>query len=236
MTDRRRMLSGENLTSKGVVNGVIQDDWDQIVKICQSGRAADFYSIGDYKNVDLGSEGTIPYAILGFNQEIRSDGKGFAGTTWRPKKALNTSVAWDSNRGTDWTSSSLRNYLNSTLKNKFPAIISQNIISVFKFTEVVANITMAVSYVNIKRSIEDVWILSSGEMQCGSEFGGYTDLSNWSNYSEFNNSWARSVSAYDSTKIIPVNFYIGPGGPVASDRNSSNPTMTARTILPCFCL
>lgn len=47
MTSRRRMMAGANLTSKGVVGGVIQDDWDQIIKICKSGKADQFYSIGD---------------------------------------------------------------------------------------------------------------------------------------------------------------------------------------------
>ena len=136
MTSRRRMLSVENLTSKGVINGEIQDDWDQIVRICQSGRAQDFYSIGDWKTLNLGSLGTIKMGLANFNVDVRSDGKGFAPTSWMNLNPLKSyygaDVSYSVNTDTGWSISTQRTSYNETIYESIPEAVRNNVLMVRK--------------------------------------------------------------------------------------------------------
>lgn len=86
---RRAALLSSGLTSAGVKNGIIQDDWPKFVEICQSGHAEDYYKVGDGKPLSLGSpfEDTT-LCIAGFKRDIRSDGQGAANVSLIIKKGI----------------------------------------------------------------------------------------------------------------------------------------------------
>lgn len=86
---RRRSLETDNLTSLGVsADGEILDDWETIIKIAQAGRAADFYSSGNTKQLEWGSGGIVNMILVGINEDDRSDNKGKANMTFVPDKSL----------------------------------------------------------------------------------------------------------------------------------------------------
>lgn len=101
MTSRRRMLAGDNLTSKGVVNGVIQDDWETICKIAKAGRASSFYSVGNKKDLTWGEFGTAQMMLAAIDTDDRSDGKGKANMTWIPYRMAQMQVYDSSSNASD---------------------------------------------------------------------------------------------------------------------------------------
>lgn len=71
---RRASIMGDGLSSAGVVNRKIQDDWDTIADICESGRASEFYSVGDYKPLTLTNGTSVNMCLIGFNRDHNLDG------------------------------------------------------------------------------------------------------------------------------------------------------------------
>lgn len=195
MTSRRRMMAGANLTSKGVVDGVIQDDWDQIIKICKSGKADQFYSIGDKKLLDLGELGLTEMAIANFNVDMRADNKGFAPTSWiclNPlrggKFKFTSDLSWDNSTSTYdsevyWDISPQKAYA-ATVLDAISENIRSQILEVKKNTLVfkAEGDTRKESFLDIRTSIHDqswivqfkdkIWIPSAHEMVALEEYGG----------------------------------------------------------------
>ena len=72
--------------------------WADIIRIAESGNAAEHFSIGDTKSVDVAfKSGTqsVEFQIVGFNHDDLADGSGKAGITIMTKAAL-TFVKYDS--------------------------------------------------------------------------------------------------------------------------------------------
>lgn len=90
MEDRRRVMSsfGNKAKTKGVKNGVIQDDWETIGKACAKG--VDFvkrhYKLGDTKKVQIPGDVELAYEIIGFGVQPKANGRGMAAISWFPKK------------------------------------------------------------------------------------------------------------------------------------------------------
>lgn len=78
--NRRAALMSETLTSKGVVDGVIQDDWETINKIAKAGRAQEFYSIGNKKDISVDGV-SVNVVLVGFDHDTKTDGAK-ANTSW----------------------------------------------------------------------------------------------------------------------------------------------------------
>lgn len=118
--DRRAALMS-TITSKGVVNHVIQDDWDEIVAICKAGLASQFYSLGDYKPLPLTvpKTCTINMELVGFKIDHQLVGSDLIAieTTWLSKELLEKSSmsSWE--------------YLNGTFYNALPAALKNGIVS-----------------------------------------------------------------------------------------------------------
>lgn len=127
---RRRMLMNQPLTSKGVVDTFIQDDWSQIAKICAAGRAQEFYSIGDRKILQIGSEYNHEVILCGFDFYDRADGKGKANTVWCTRYCLKTMKPFNENKYSDWGKSTLRAYLSTTIWDMVPAYLQKAILPV----------------------------------------------------------------------------------------------------------
>ena len=69
----------------------IADSWDEIIAACANGTYAAKYRIGNYKPIDLGSEGVINMQIAAKNKDVLADGSGTAPLTWISKELLKTS-------------------------------------------------------------------------------------------------------------------------------------------------
>ena len=68
----------------------IEDSWDEIIAACNDGTYATKYKIGNYKPLDLGSEGIVNMQIAGKDVDELADGSGKAKLTWISKELLNT--------------------------------------------------------------------------------------------------------------------------------------------------
>lgn len=69
----------------------IEDSWDTIIANVENGTAADVYKVGNYKSLDLGTEGTVNMQIIGKNVDTLADGSGTATLTWLSMELLSTS-------------------------------------------------------------------------------------------------------------------------------------------------
>lgn len=75
----------------------IEDDWDTILANVENGTYREVYSIGNYKALDLGTEGVINMQIIAFDRDQKADGSGAAPITWLSKELLKTSKVWNPN-------------------------------------------------------------------------------------------------------------------------------------------
>ena len=69
----------------------ITDDWDTILASIADGTYRSKYKVGNYKALDLGSEGVINMQIAGFDKDNLADGSGTAAISWISKELLATS-------------------------------------------------------------------------------------------------------------------------------------------------
>lgn len=153
MSSRRRILMGAStLKSKGVINGVIQDDLKTLIKICKSGKADQYYSVGDHVSIPLDGFGTFYFDYLGSGLENRADGKNKPVSSWLCR-TIPTTYVWNSNHTTDggWGSSTIRNFCETVMFNSFPDLIKDNIVEVSKVSN---NVTTA----------DKIWIPSYEEI------------------------------------------------------------------------
>ncbi len=73
----------------------IEDSWDEIIAACNDGTYATKYKIGNYKPLDLGSEGIVNMQIAGKDVDELADGSGMAKLSWISKELLNTPHRWN---------------------------------------------------------------------------------------------------------------------------------------------
>ena len=64
--------------------------WETIAEISEAGKASEYFSVGDEKNVELATGEQITLVILGFDQDDLYDGTGTAGITFGMKNLLAT--------------------------------------------------------------------------------------------------------------------------------------------------
>lgn len=72
----------------------ITDDWATILANVQNGTYRQVYKIGNYKPLDLGTEGTVNMQIVAFDTDTKASG-GMAPITWLSKELLKTSKRWN---------------------------------------------------------------------------------------------------------------------------------------------
>ena len=97
----------------------ITDSWAEIIAACQNGTYATKYKVGNYKELDLGAQGTIHMQIAAKDSDPLASGGGNAPLTWvsmellKTKKRFNPDIvtnykypevaAWTAS-GNTWTS------------------------------------------------------------------------------------------------------------------------------------
>ena len=108
--------------------------WDVISKVSKSGKASNYFSVGDTKNITVNGE-TLTMEIVGFNHDNLTAG-GKAGITFgmkhlmKEKRRMNSSKT---SRG-GWTGSELYYWLTTTCYNGLPADLRSIIRAVDKKT------------------------------------------------------------------------------------------------------
>ncbi len=200
MLSRRRLMMTSSTSVKGSVNGIIQDDWKTIGKICAKGPeyVKKYYKVGDVKPIPIEGEGTINYEIIGIGVQDKADGTGKAAISWFPKVLLNSYHVWvDSSTSGGWAASSLRPYMNNDVFAKFPADLQAVITPVANPNDQGGTTT------------DKVWTVSKAECESGGIF--YSKLGtnsqrvrNQKGYSDY--WWTRSV--YPSSYA----WYVDPSG------------------------
>lgn len=129
MIDRRRMM----VEKPHVIDGVIQDSWETIIKICKAGQAKNYYTAGDHKLITcagqtfymdyLGQGLDSPHAYVSDKSKI---------TSW-----LARTVPWSCQfdptyYGGYWPNSAIREFCRTTIYNGFPENVRSAIEIVFK--------------------------------------------------------------------------------------------------------
>ena len=106
--------------------------WSEIAEISESGKAQDYFSIGDEKT--LTGFGVVQ--ILGFNHDNLSNGLGKAGITFGLKDLSDDSVAMLYSDNTTWEGSNGQYICNNSIFTSLPSDLQDNIKEVTKISMV----------------------------------------------------------------------------------------------------
>ena len=140
----------------------IEDSWTDIIAAANDGTYATKYKVGDYKPLDLGTEGVVNMQIVGMNVDEVSDGSGFASLTFISKDLLATSHNMNATNTTagGWAASAMRTYLTDTIKPKIPYEVRNAIKTVKKYSSHYENSAIVKDVV----SSDDVWVPGNREI------------------------------------------------------------------------
>lgn len=196
-----------------VVVREITDTWDQILTACANGTAATKYKIGNYKPLDLGTEGIVNMQIVGRNVDALASGSGNAQLSWMSMELLasdNNMNSKNTNKG-GWEGSAMRTWLRGTVKPLIPANVAAGI------KEVTKDSYRYDTNVTDDETTDDVWIPSTREVNLSSAletvgpqyagiFPNNASRSKKKAGAEIASSWwLRSAYNYDNYKFEYVN-------------------------------
>lgn len=216
----------------------ITDTWEQIVAAAQDGTYATKYHRHDYKTVNMGSEGTITYEIVGIDQDVKENGDAVP-LTFLAKQALATDHSMNPtySAGTSGTGClggypecEMKTYLDTTIKPLLPEVVRTNLTPVVKHS---IGFTASGEIFTEMSSMETIWIPSTREM-----FGIYESTgpvyspSTRIRYNDNNPIFWWLRSGFFSGKG-GASFFGGVGGNgIDRDDNAS----VASGVVPGFCL
>lgn len=209
----------------------ITDSWDTIIQKIDSGAYKTDYKVGNYKPLDLGTEGTINMQIVAMDADELADGTGTAPLTFLGMELLNTqrsfnSIDWDSTG-----SNSMRYYLNSTIKSLIPTSVTSRLQRVNK--------TYFASDLLTKTTDDILWLPSVREISDANNFETsgvrYTTIysDNASRIKTLNGTatryWTRSHRNIDGNDIRVIK---NDGGNGNAPINSTNEYIHLSRLLP----
>lgn len=161
--------------------GTISDSWEDIIAACNDGTYATKYSIGDTKEINLGTEGYVTMQIVAMDTDVKADGTGTAPITWiseyllmnshrmNPRLVSTTDEETGSTVYTEgtgaiggWEKCEMRRYLKETIKPLIPEVVRNAIVPVTKYTKIYDAFGSAV---NDATTTDDVWIPSASEIK-----------------------------------------------------------------------
>lgn len=142
----------------------ITDSWATILS------GTNTYSLGNYKPLDLGTEGIVNMQIVAVNTDDLASGTGKAKYTWVAKELLATAhrmnpansegaIGTGANGG--WENCEMRTYLKNTIKPLIPTEVRNAIVEVTKIQSIVTDGTIIKDG---QTTTEDVWIPSNYEI------------------------------------------------------------------------
>lgn len=144
-------------TSDDIEDKEIEDDWDTIIQNINTGAYRYKYKVGNYKPLDLGSEGIVDMQIAAFNVDDLADDSGKASIAWIAKQALQNTYMMGTDAIGGWEKSAMRTYLSDTIKPLIASNILSTIKTVKKESEMPSNSTQT--------TVDDIWIPSSAELK-----------------------------------------------------------------------
>lgn len=89
----------------------ISDSWADIIAACNNGTYASKYKVGNYKPLDLGTEGVVNMQIVGIDKDPLAAGSGTAPLTWlsipclQTTHRMNPDVQYGTKQAPSWTAS-----------------------------------------------------------------------------------------------------------------------------------
>lgn len=119
----------------GVEVKEITDSWDTIIANIGNGTYSTKYKVGNYKPLDLGTEGIVNMQIAAIDTDELASGSGVAPLTFISIELLNNTVASkrDTSDAAGWEESYIRtNYLPNTILPLIPVNVSSRIQNVNK--------------------------------------------------------------------------------------------------------
>lgn len=143
----------------------IADSWTEIINNVTNGAAASRYHVGQYKTIDLYTEGIITFRIAGINTDELASGSGTAQLTWIADHVLSTQIYYD-NVGsyTRWKDSVVRAALESDVLPLFPEVIRNAIKPVKKYSRAYTSGSDAISD---DLTTDKLWIPGAREVYMG---------------------------------------------------------------------
>lgn len=113
----------------------ITDDWDTIIANIDNGTYKSKYKIGNYKPLDLGSEGIINMQIAAFDKDSLANENGVAPITWISYKQLTKTPYSQLTQGRvngNWENDMLRKYIQEQVIKYIPSNVRNRIAEVMK--------------------------------------------------------------------------------------------------------
>lgn len=138
MIRRAALLSSTALTpqSKGVVDCHILDSWDQIICNIKSGRASEFYQLGDFKEIDMGEWGMNIMVLDTFNPTdvfLDSAQTIYPSVKWVTRYLLGKKIIMpDDSKATSWADSNLKKIFNENIFNCLPEPFKSALVPTWK--------------------------------------------------------------------------------------------------------
>lgn len=139
--------------------------WEAIEKISKSGRAGEYFNVGDEKTITLTTGESVTLQILGFNHDDKADGSGKAGITFGMKNLLATKYAMISDSLSTikgWKNSDMRSSTMATLLSKLPSDLRSVIKPVSKTS--LAGTTTTKPSTSIDTTTDSIWLLAVAEI------------------------------------------------------------------------
>ena len=164
--------------------------WEQIQTISDEGKAADYFNVGDTKNITLDGV-SYPVQIIGFNHDNKTAG-GKAGITFQMVDCLSTTYNMNSSNTNNggWKNSAMRSRM-STFLSQLPSDLQSAIKAVNKLVSV-GNNTSTIETVSDK-----LFLLSEVEI-FGSTTHSKSGEGNQYAYYKAGNSKVKKVKGSDS--------------------------------------
>lgn len=138
-----RASAGTNYSSRSVTLSVsvdmydfATDSWETIAAISEAGRAAEVYSLGDTKDIELTGIGTMTLEIADFNHDYLSASNSAkkAGMSLLTKNLLPEAIKMNEQRTSagGYPSSDLCAYLTGTVWNALPSDLQSHVKTIYK--------------------------------------------------------------------------------------------------------
>lgn len=164
---RATLLATSSLTpqSKGVINGYILDDWDQIICNAKAGKAQEYYSQGDWKEIDFGTYGKNVVSLGGFNNEVGfaldKEKTSFPYVRWTTQYVLPDQVNIDSTGTTMWQNSGVKKFFTNTLYPSLPEFLKEAIVPVYVSIETSSYNSNTKKWTHVDRGYDQNYLVPS---------------------------------------------------------------------------
>ena len=189
----------------------ISDSWSTIISKAQDGTAAQSYSVGDTKLLDVGTEGKV------YAQVAKVDSTGITFITRDTLKTLQKMNPSSSTVG-GWASSSIRTYLNTTVFNLLPADIQAAIKSVTKYTRNYADGAV----VNDQETTDKLWLPSAKEIFGGTGYETQGEQYNGITLIKYDSTYSPRQWWLRTTHNAKNFYYINMTGGIGNQQAGSN--------------